>query len=87
MRTLFWLLASVAAVPVAGAVYQKLSERSDRRRHQKTGVLIRVGSSKIYVYDVGPSRKDSTAFVDELVLGLEDRGFTPILEEGLRHAQ
>src|SRR5262245_62819009 len=26
------------------------------------------------------SRKDSTAFVDELVLGLEDRGFTPILD-------
>src|SRR5262249_47880930 len=25
------------------------------------------------------SRKDSTAFVDELILGLEDRGFTPIL--------
>ena len=26
------------------------------------------------------SRKDPTAFVDELVLGLEDRGFTPILD-------
>jgi hypothetical protein len=26
------------------------------------------------------SRKDSTAFVDELVLGLEDRGFAPILD-------
>src|SRR5215467_10780816 len=26
------------------------------------------------------SRKDSTAFVDELVVGLEDRGFTPILD-------
>jgi hypothetical protein len=26
------------------------------------------------------SRKDSAAFVDELVLGLEDRGFTPILD-------
>jgi TIR domain/WD domain, G-beta repeat len=26
------------------------------------------------------SRKDSTAFVDELVLGLEDRGFEPILD-------
>src|SRR5262249_16541465 len=26
------------------------------------------------------SRKDSTAFVDELVLGLEDRGFVPILD-------
>jgi TIR domain len=26
------------------------------------------------------SRKDSAAFVDELVLGLEDRGFAPILD-------
>src|SRR5262245_16096925 len=26
------------------------------------------------------SRKDSTPFVDELVLGLEDRGFMPILD-------
>src|SRR5262245_24034085 len=26
------------------------------------------------------SRKDSTAFVDELILGLEDRGFVPILD-------
>jgi hypothetical protein len=26
------------------------------------------------------SRKDSTAFVDELILGLEDRGFAPILD-------
>ena len=61
MGTLFWLLATALAVPVAGVVYQKLSERSDRRRHQKTGRLVRVGSSTIYVFDVGPSRKDSTS--------------------------
>lgn len=60
MRTLLWLLTTVAAAPVAGVIYQKLSERSDRRRHQ-TGRLLQVGSSTIYLYDVGPSRKDSTS--------------------------
>jgi TIR domain len=36
-------------------------------------------AEKLKVF-ISYSRKDSTAFVDELVLGLEDRGFTPILD-------
>src|SRR5262245_16690044 len=36
-------------------------------------------AEKLKVF-ISYSRKDSTAFVDELVLGLEDRGFEPILD-------
>ena len=38
------------------------------------------GSGEKLKVFISYSRKDSTAFVDELVLGLEDRGFTPILD-------
>ena len=61
MRTLFWLLVTAAAVPVAGAVYQKLSERSDRRRYRKSGTLVRTGSSTIYLYDARPGQEDSAS--------------------------
>src|SRR5262245_28519521 len=36
-------------------------------------------SEKLKVF-ISYSRKDATAFVDELVLGLEDRGFAPIID-------
>jgi len=61
MSKLFWLLATAAAVPIAGAVYQKLSERSDRRRYRRSGTLVRVGSSTIYLYDARPSQEDSAS--------------------------
>jgi formylglycine-generating enzyme required for sulfatase activity len=38
------------------------------------------GSGEKLKVFISYSRKDSTAFVDELVLGLEDRGFTPIFD-------
>jgi formylglycine-generating enzyme required for sulfatase activity len=40
---------------------------------------VRNAGEKLKVF-ISYSRKDSTAFVDELVLGLEDRGFEPILD-------
>lgn len=61
MSKLFWLLATAAAVPIAGAVYQKLSERSDRRRYRRGGTLVRVGSSTIYLYDARPAPDDSAS--------------------------
>jgi pimeloyl-ACP methyl ester carboxylesterase len=58
MRKLFWLLAS-AAVPLAGVIYQKLGEQSDRRRYGRTGTLLPVGGTSIYVYDAAPASKDA----------------------------
>ncbi|HKO19115.1 MAG TPA: alpha/beta hydrolase [Acidobacteriaceae bacterium] len=59
MRKLFWLPIAAAAIPLAGVVYQKLSERSDRRRYGNNGRLVRVGSKTIYVNDARHAREDS----------------------------
>src|SRR6516165_3011883 len=42
--------------------------------------MVDAGAGEKLKVFISYSRKDSTAFVDELVLGLEDRGFTPILD-------
>ena len=42
--------------------------------------MVDVGAGEKLKVFISYSRKDSTAFVDELVLGLEDRGFVPILD-------
>lgn len=59
MRKLFWLPIAAAAVPLAGVVYQKISERSDRCRYRNNGRVVRVGSNTIYLYDACPAREDS----------------------------
>ena len=59
MRRLFWFGAALAVVPIAGVMYQKMSERSDRRRHSGNGRFVRVEPTEIYVCDVGPTREDA----------------------------
>ena len=66
MRKLFWVLLGVAAVPVSGVIYQKLCAWSDRRRYCTLGRLVRLPTSTVYLYDVGPLHQDSTTGVTVL---------------------
>jgi pimeloyl-ACP methyl ester carboxylesterase len=59
MRKWFWILLGAAAVPVAGVIYQKFGEWSDRRLHGNPGKLVRIGNSTIYAFDDHPRRQDS----------------------------
>jgi pimeloyl-ACP methyl ester carboxylesterase len=59
MRKLWWLLAAAAAIPVAGVIYQKLTEQADRRRHSKAGRMVRAGASSLYVQDVRSGQQDA----------------------------
>jgi pimeloyl-ACP methyl ester carboxylesterase len=71
MRKLFWLLSAAATVSLAGVAYQKLGEAGDRRRHLRSGTLVRVGSSTIYLYDAHPEQEDAA------------RGVTVLFESGI----
>jgi pimeloyl-ACP methyl ester carboxylesterase len=68
MRKVFWVLACVIAAPVCGAIYQKVGEWTDRRRHMRGGRLVPVANGGFYLCDMGTEC---------------DRGPTVLFESGI----
>jgi pimeloyl-ACP methyl ester carboxylesterase len=52
-RTVFGLLMSTALLAIAGALYQSLSERHDRRAYPMPGELVDVGGYKLHIDCIG----------------------------------
>jgi pimeloyl-ACP methyl ester carboxylesterase len=52
-RTVFGLLVATALLAIAGALYQFLSERRDRRAYPMPGELVDVGGYKIHIDCIG----------------------------------
>jgi pimeloyl-ACP methyl ester carboxylesterase len=69
MRKPLWLLVVVAALPIAGVMYQKLGAWSDRRRHMRRGRTVRVRSGLMYVCEMGSAASSSPAVVFESGIG------------------
>lgn len=54
MHTLFWILASVALLLLAGIVYQHIGSLRDRRIHTEGGRLVRIGCGcNLYLFEEG----------------------------------
>ena len=53
MQILLWLIVAFALLLVAGATYQAVGARLDRRRFPAPGRLIQVGSHKLHLFELG----------------------------------
>ena len=90
MRRLFWLVATVALVPFAGVIYQKLGEQADRRRYRSAGRLVRVGSLSLYVRDAAPEpdiANSSPTIIFESGIGATSQNWTALQQTLAQHVR
>lgn len=84
MRKVLWLIAALAAPPLAGFLYQKLGARSDRRRHMPFGRLIRSGGRSLYVCQMGLPGGSLPTVVFESGIGATSQNWLHLQQEVAR---
>jgi pimeloyl-ACP methyl ester carboxylesterase len=84
MRKLLWLLAALAAPPVGGSLYQKFGTWTDRRRHARTGRMVRTATTSVYVNELGPTVATTPTVIFESGIGATSQNWLRLQREVAR---
>lgn len=87
MRKILWLLASVIAVPVCGAIYQKLGEWTDRRKHMRSGRLIPGTRGAVYLCEMGAEYTVGPTVLFESGIGATCQNWKKVQREVAMHSR
>jgi pimeloyl-ACP methyl ester carboxylesterase len=81
MRKVFWVLACAIAAPVCGAIYQKLGEWNDRRRHMRSGRLVPMAAGALYLCEMGTERDPGPTALFESGIGATSQNWLKVQRE------